>query len=659
MIDVLIELAWKSAVVAGLGLGGMGLLRRHAARDRVQMGSVALALLAALPLVVLLMPRLTVEGPAPTSLAAEMLSGSLGTAEAEAEIVPLDNRAWQTFDTIETGAASMPGDPWTGDDAAATPAPAEAAAPIDWEGILLLAYALPASGLLLYLLFGLAGLEGWARRAEPVRHPRWHAKLKAARARVGLKRPVRLLRSDIPTAPISFGVFRPAIMLDKDGLAGLEDADAVLAHEAAHLKNGDWPILLLSRAVRALFWFNPLVWLLVRQIDDRLEEAADELAIKGMTRTAYAQALLNAARREYAPYPVNAATASKLERRIVRLLGGETGPRSAARMSLAALLCAGVALPVAALQFAEAVEDAAPIDDFTEADVAHSDLEEPWQPDFALDEVEVPATAPHFDVAHEEQIGSDRDEMGSLGRKLAAARLAGDDALADRLEQRIEDAAERQMELAEAEQERAVERAEREAERAEAQAEREMERAERAAERAEERSHREAWAQASRAAAAGARSAAQTRGEAYARASADADDLAQIAMANSRDAMASADAEMRKAFAEAEAVRARELAKAMREMRRNLDKGADKMMRGADDMERGADKMEADANKLRDPSYRQEVIARQARHGDPVTEQELLDAIPELMRGAAEMREGAKDMRRGAQEMRAEARTAG
>src|ERR1700709_1968203 len=68
---------------------------------------------------------------------------------------------------------------------------------------------------------------------------------------------------------------------DQLGLAPARDpagAYPVLAHEIAHVVRRDWAMLILARLVVALFWFNPLMWLLERRLIEEAEEAVDARA---------------------------------------------------------------------------------------------------------------------------------------------------------------------------------------------------------------------------------------------------------------------------------------------------------------------------------------------------------------------------------------------
>jgi hypothetical protein len=62
--------------------------------------------------------------------------------------------------------------------------------------------------------------------------------------------------------------------------------------------------------------------------------------------------------------------------------------------------------------------------------------------------------------------------------------------------------------------------------------------------------------------------------------------------------------------------------------------------------------MDEEAEKLGSPQYRAQQIARAAREGRHLTDEELVRAIPKMHGGAEGMRRGAAEMRRSAGKMR-------
>jgi bla regulator protein BlaR1 len=114
--------------------------------------------------------------------------------------------------------------------------------------------------------------------------------------------------------------------------------------------------LLLARVATALFWFNPLVWILAREAHQLREETADDAVLAAdIADTDYAQLLVGVARHECPGLLLGAhgvaPSKSSLARRVARVLDGKSvrGPVAggfAAGIFVGAVL---VAAPLAAL----------------------------------------------------------------------------------------------------------------------------------------------------------------------------------------------------------------------------------------------------------------------------------------------------------------------
>lgn len=117
--------------------------------------------------------------------------------------------------------------------------------------------------------------------------------------RLGLKQNIELRQSRFITAPVSFGWQKPFVVLPKDGIDRLSKSELnhVLLHELTHIKHGDIIINYLICVVQTLFWYNPLVWLALRQMRRDREAYCDWAVMNEMTgeteRIAYGQTILN------------------------------------------------------------------------------------------------------------------------------------------------------------------------------------------------------------------------------------------------------------------------------------------------------------------------------------------------------------------------------
>jgi hypothetical protein len=122
----------------------------------------------------------------------------------------------------------------------------------------------------------------------------------------------------------------------------------VLAHERAHIRQGDFYLQLLAGLYSAVFWFSPLGWWLKRKLCDLGEAVSDHAGLEeAASRASYAQVLL-----EFAALPrptaigVAMARSANLSHRIERLLN-ESSFRQAFAGTRRRILVAVLLVPVA------------------------------------------------------------------------------------------------------------------------------------------------------------------------------------------------------------------------------------------------------------------------------------------------------------------------
>lgn len=112
----------------------------------------------------------------------------------------------------------------------------------------------------------------------------------------GKKRITILKMSEIQT-PFTLGVLRPVIFLQEQDL-GQEELEFVLCHEAAHIKRRDVLVKWLGLLIVLVHWFNPLSYLMLREINKVSEYRCDEAALRivgGNKRGAYARLVVRMA----------------------------------------------------------------------------------------------------------------------------------------------------------------------------------------------------------------------------------------------------------------------------------------------------------------------------------------------------------------------------
>ena len=334
---LLIELAWKSSLVAGAALGLLWLARGRSPAERSWIAHIGLVALLLLPPVALLLPD---WNPLPEGIEAPAL---IDAVAPPGKVVVID--------VPELAAAA----PETGAGQAATGHAPEPALPR--AGVVAVwLYLLLAALLLAAFLVALVRLSAMHRRASVLVEAPWLAALAQAQRRMGFKHGTALLVSDELRSPVSWGLMRPIILLNPSTVEASREAEAIIAHELAHVARLDWAKLLVARLACALLWFNPLVWLLAREAHQLREEAADDaVLLSEVPDTDYASLLVNAARHDnhallLAAHGV-APGKNSLHRRILRVLDASMvrRPAGAAWTSLCLIALFVVAAPLAAL----------------------------------------------------------------------------------------------------------------------------------------------------------------------------------------------------------------------------------------------------------------------------------------------------------------------
>ncbi|HYD11964.1 MAG TPA: M56 family metallopeptidase [Allosphingosinicella sp.] len=221
--------------------------------------------------------------------------------------------------------------------------------------LLLLAWLLPASLLLLAMVRNRIALGRMRRSAVPVSDPAILALAADIASQLGIRRSVDLVRHADPV-PRTFGTLRPVILLPfGSDQWSRERLRMTLLHELAHVARLDAATGGLARFAAAFHWFNPLAWLSLRALGDLAERACDARVLaNGAEPGAYARLLLETAREAAMGRPgwrgaAAMTDAENLEGRLRLILGRasrEDRPRPvqlAAVTALAALVTLGLA----------------------------------------------------------------------------------------------------------------------------------------------------------------------------------------------------------------------------------------------------------------------------------------------------------------------------
>ena len=196
-------------------------------------------------------------------------------------------------------------------------------------------------------------LQGLVRTARHVRDPEWVRQAEELRHRLGLRTKVRLLSNVAVDMPMTGGLWRPVILLPESAASWCRERRAVvLSHELIHVRRRDALRRLMRRAVLAIYWFHPLVWIASRQAALASEKACDEEVLRlGPRPSEYARHLLFLAsgltRGGPRALALPIAQASQLERRITSILARRRPQASLLRTALTLMVIGAAGVSVA------------------------------------------------------------------------------------------------------------------------------------------------------------------------------------------------------------------------------------------------------------------------------------------------------------------------
>ncbi len=310
-LDFLWQCAWKGSILLFTGFAVAALLRRRSAALRHIVWVACFAALLVLPLAMRALPQ------------------------------------WGVFKRTDVPPVSPP--------AAAAVAVVTAsnspAAPLPPSRNVPLTIWLAGAGLVaLWYLLGIARTSWMVRRAAPA------ADANELVAALVIRRRVRILASAATPMPLTWGVFRPVVVLPRASATWpAARLRTVLLHELVHVKRLDLLAQAVGQAACCLYWFHPLAWVAARQLRKEREQACDDAVLaRGVSGPEYAGHLMDLVR-ALRPNPWRQAPAmaevSGLELRARALLDSKRDRRPLSRRKGFAIASLGTALllPLAAV----------------------------------------------------------------------------------------------------------------------------------------------------------------------------------------------------------------------------------------------------------------------------------------------------------------------
>lgn len=194
--------------------------------------------------------------------------------------------------------------------------------------ILFYGYLAGAAAFLLYQGVSYAHFRRTVRRwKRDVSRADYAAMLSDTAHDLGVSAPEMIVCEAISTPAVT-GLLRPRLLLPHERY-DVQELRYILRHELCHLKRRDMLLKLVLLAANAMHWFNPVVYLMLRQADEDIELACDSAATDGLElpdRAAYSRTLLAAVQSSVRALPATTCfggTVERLKRRITNVLGAQ------------------------------------------------------------------------------------------------------------------------------------------------------------------------------------------------------------------------------------------------------------------------------------------------------------------------------------------------
>ena len=122
----------------------------------------------------------------------------------------------------------------------------------------------------------------------------WQQRIIQLADKINIHKKVRAYFSQHIDTPMMIGFFKPMILLPLATMNHLsvQQFEAILLHELAHIRRNDYLLNLLQSVVDTILFFNPFTWWITKNIRDEREKCCDEMVLQLSDPYHYARALL-------------------------------------------------------------------------------------------------------------------------------------------------------------------------------------------------------------------------------------------------------------------------------------------------------------------------------------------------------------------------------
>lgn len=178
------------------------------------------------------------------------------------------------------------------------------------------------------LFFGIQKYKSQGLLKIPVE---WRLFTQKVSLHFGIKKEIKIYLSTIINSPLTIGYLKPIILIPFANLNQLsvEQLEAVIIHEIAHIKRSDYFINILISIIDIVLFFNPFNKLLSKAIEQEREHDCDDWVMQfHYDNISYAEALLSLATIKRKNLSLLFANQNGLVNRVKRIVGIQIKPIS-------------------------------------------------------------------------------------------------------------------------------------------------------------------------------------------------------------------------------------------------------------------------------------------------------------------------------------------
>ena len=206
-----------------------------------------------------------------------------------------------------------------------------------------------------------------------------------------LRRTIQIRQSDRISAPLTYGIVRPVILMPKKtDWENDRQLQYILLHEYVHICRFDMAVKLVATLALCIHWFNPLVWAMYILFNRDIELSCDESVVRQFgekSKSAYARTLITMEEKKSGLTPLyNSFSRNAIEERITAIMKTK-------KVTIGILVISVLVIISIVVLFATSAEDDGLGDVAVKEDSSETEMNETEAEGIVKEDIEVTGTA--------------------------------------------------------------------------------------------------------------------------------------------------------------------------------------------------------------------------------------------------------------------------